>query len=349
MLQKNNNRWLRAGALAFIITTSLSFLTYYTYDGVSDDGFQLAFNDNYGIYALNIPESIDFAKEKVPLTDPEIMERLDRELLVNTYWQSQTLLFIKRSHRDFQVIEPILEKYGVPEDFKYLAVIESGLSNVVSPAGATGYWQILKGTAEENGLEVSNEVDERYHLEKATEAACKYLLQSYQNFNSWTLAAASYNMGRDGLSKQLVRQGGNSYYDLILNSETGRYLFRIMAVKQILENPEKHGFHFRTKDLYPVVPVREVRVDSAITDLAVFAEDQGINYRILKYHNPWLRVEYLPAKAGKEYIISIPEAGYFELSPEREINLPETLQTDSAAQSSDNKQKLEPKSDEEFR
>ena len=307
---------MRAGLMAMIIMVSLSFLTYYTYDGVSDDGFQTAFNDRYGIYALNIPESLSFAGEEVPVKDPEIAERLDRELLVNTYWQSQTLLFFKRSHRAFAVIEPILRENDIPEDFKYLAVIESGLTNIVSPAGATGYWQILKGTAQEYGLEVTNDVDERYHLEKATEAACKYLNESYGTFDSWTLAAASYNMGRDGLARQMERQNGKSYYDLILNSETGRYLFRIMAVKQILENPEKHGFHFRKKDLYENIPVREVMVDTTIADLGMWAMNQGINYRILKYHNPWLRTEKLPNNSGKQYVIRIPEEGYYELSPE---------------------------------
>lgn len=342
MQQKNSNRWFRAGVMAVVITVSLSFLTYYTYDGVSDDGFQLAFNESYGIYALNIPESIDFADEKVPIADPEIVERLDRELLVNTYWQSQTLLFAKRSNRDFQVIEPILKKYGVPDDFKYLAVIESGLTHVVSPAGAAGYWQILKGTAQENGLEVTNEVDERYHLEKSTEAACKYLLTSYDKFNSWTLAAASYNMGRDGLAKQLERQEGSSYYDLLLNSETGRYLFRIMAVKEILENPERHGFHYREKDLYPNVPVRQLMIDTAITDLGAFAKDQGINYRILKYHNPWLRLEYLPQRDGKQYVINIPNEGYFELSPSLEIEQNEIPKSDSVIIPTDDQSGDEP-------
>lgn len=316
MQQQNYKRWMRAGAMAFIIMISLSFLSYYTYDGVSDDGFQTAFNDRYGIYALNLPQKLAFADEEVPVKDPEIAERLDRELLVNTYWQSQTLLFFKRSNRAFEIIEPILEENNIPDDFKYLAVIESGLSNVVSPAGAAGYWQLLKGTGQEYGLEINDDVDERYHLEKATEAACKYLRESFDQFNSWTLAAASYNMGRDGLARQMERQRGESYYDLILNSETGRYLFRTMAVKQILENPEKHGFHFREKDLYENIPVREVAVDSTINDLGIWALDQGINYRILKYHNPWLRTEKLPNTSGKEYLITIPEEGYFELSPE---------------------------------
>ena len=316
MQQKNYKRWMRAGLMALVIMISLSFLTYYTHDGVSDDGFQTAFNDRYGIYALNLPENVVFANEPVPVKDPEIAERLDRELLVNTYWQSQTLLFFKRSNRAFEIIEPILKENGIPEDFKYLAVIESGLTNVVSPAGATGYWQLLKGTGREYGLEINDDIDERYHLEKATEAACKYLQESYNQFNSWTLAAASYNMGRDGLSRQLERQKGESYYDLILNSETGRYLFRIMAVKQILENPEKHGFHFRSKDLYENIPVREVVVDSSVADLGTWAKSAGINYRILKYHNPWLRTEKLPNASEKEYVIKIPQEGYYELSPE---------------------------------
>ncbi len=319
MQQKKSTPWARAALMTLVITLSLSVLTYYTYDGVSDDGFQLAFNENYGIYALNLPESLDFAHERVPIEDPDIAERLDRELLVNTYWQSQTMLFFKRSNRAFQVIEPILKKHNVPDDFKYLAVIESGLTNVVSPAGAAGYWQILKGTAGEYGLEVNREIDERYHLEKATEAACQYLLDSYKQFDSWTLAAASYNMGRDGLAKQLKRQQGHSYYDLTLNSETGRYLFRIMAVKQILENPEKHGFHFREKDLYQPIPTRTLSVDTIIEDLGAFAQKQGINYRILKYHNPWIRTEYLPAHPGRTYHINIPEAGHYELSPDARV------------------------------
>lgn len=292
-------------------------LSYFTYDGMSDENFEIVFKDNYNIYALPIPEDLRFANEEVPLEDPEIMERLDREMLVNTYWQSQTMLFNKRIHRYFPVIEPILEKHGIPEDFKYLAVIESGLTNVVSPAGATGFWQIMEGTGKDYGLEINKEVDERYHLEKSTEVACKYLKHAYDELGSWTLAAASYNMGITGVKKQLERQGGNSYYDLTLNSETGRYLFRIMALKQILGNPEKYGFHFRAKDLYKPIPTYTVKVDTSVENFGSFANELGINYRILKYHNPWLRYDYLPNSSGKLYEIEIPEEGHFKLSPQQ--------------------------------
>lgn len=290
-------------------------MSYFTYDHQGDDEFQMAFNNGYNIFALTQPESMDFAGETVPLNDPEIRERLDRELLVNTYWQSQTLLFFKRAHRDFAVIEPILRKHGVPDDFKYLALIESGLMNVVSPAGATGVWQIMEGTGKEYGLEITKEVDERYHLEKSTEAACRYLKNAYQELGNWTLAAASYNMGLSGVKKQLERQRGESYYDLTLNTETGRYLFRIMAVREILENPKTYGFHFREKDLYPVIPTRQLAIDSSVNDLGLLAEELGINYRILKYHNPWLRYHYLPNYEGRTYTLQIPLEGHYELSP----------------------------------
>ncbi len=290
-------------------------LSYFTYDGMSDENFQVIFNDDYNIYALNLPQELDFAGEEVPMADPEIQERFDRELLVNTYWQSQTLLFLKRANRYFPVIEPILKKNGVPDDFKYLALIESGLTNVVSPAGATGFWQIMEGTGKQYGLEINKEVDERYHLEKSTEVACKYLREAYAEFGSWTLAAASYNMGIKGVENQLERQTGASYYDLTLNSETGRYLFRIMAIKKIVEDPQKFGFHLRKKDLYQPIPTYTIQVKDRVENFGEFAAKMGINYRILKYHNPWLRYDYLPNPDGKSYEIQIPKKGYYQLSP----------------------------------
>lgn len=307
-------RYFRIAMFIIVLMGSLSFLTYYTYDGMSDDNFRMVFNEKYGIYALSVPEQITFAGEEVPVSDPEIYERYDRELLVNTYWQSQTMLFFKRSNRYFSIIEPILKEYGVPEDFKYLALVESGLTNVVSPVGATGFWQIMEGTGKEYGLEVSKEVDERYHLEKSTEAACKYLIEAKKELGSWTLAAASYNMGINGVKKQLERQEAGSYYGLTLNSETARYVFRILAAKEIMSNPPKYGFHFREKDLYDPIPTRTVVVDTAVSSFGKFARKEGINYRILKYHNPWLRYDYLPNKSGKKYEIKIPLEGHFELT-----------------------------------
>lgn len=324
-------KFTRIAFLTGLVITSLSALTFYTYDGMSDDSFQLIFNDKYNIYALNMPENPTFAEEPVPMRDPEILERLDRELLVNTYWQSQTMLFFKRAHRDFQIIEPILKKNNVPEDFKYLALIESGLTNVVSPAGATGYWQIMEGTGKQYGLEINKEVDERYHLEKSTEAACRYLREAHKTLGSWTLAAASYNMGIKGIQNQLERQEGKSYYDLTLNSETGRYVFRLLAVKEIYENPEKYGYHFREKDLYPFIPVKTVTVDTAVENFGSFAKQFGINYRILKYHNPWLRYDYLPNSSGKKYIIEIPKKGHYQLSVYDEAEVPEDFEEEKVA------------------
>ena len=267
--------------------------------------------DPYEVKALEIPQQINFAGEEVPLDDPDVLERLDRELLVNTYWQSNALLLIKRANKYFPIIEPILKENGVPDDFKYLAVIESGLTNAVSPAGARGFWQILKGTAREYGLEVNDNVDERYHLEKATEAACEYLKKSKERFGSWTMAAAAYNAGQYGMHKQLERQQVDNYYDVLLGEETGRYVFRILALKEILSDPLKYGFKYDKDDLYQPIPTRKVEVDTAVTNFADFAETFEINYKILKIHNPWLREAHLNNKSRKQYFIEIPEEGFY--------------------------------------
>jgi hypothetical protein len=271
--------------------------------------------NDYNVYAISIPENLDFAGEIVPLSDPDVYERMDRELLVNTYWQSNGLLMFKRAEKYFPVIEPILKKYGVPDDFKYLAVIESGLINVVSPAGARGVWQIMPATAKENGLEVNENVDERYNLEKSTEVACKYILKSKESLGSWTLAAAAYNAGNSGISKRLEEQEVSNYYDLLLGEETGRYIFRIIALKEILNHPQKYGFNFTDDDLYKDIPTYTVTVDTAVTDFTAFAKRFGINYKILKIHNPWLREPKLNNKTRKVYSIEIPKEGYYLTKP----------------------------------
>lgn len=289
-----------------IIGFSWYFFTFSTYEEKEDQNYQKVFQQHYQIFALNLPNQLSFSNEPVPLHLIDVNEKLDRELHVNTYWQSNTILYIKRAHRWFQVIEPILEKNGVPNDFKYLALIESGLTQIVSPSGATGFWQIMKKTAPEYGLEVNKEVDERYHVEKATQAACAYLLEAKEKFGSWTLAAASYNMGQNGLQRQLDKQLCHSYYDLLLNEETSRYVFRILAAKHILEHVETFGFNLRSKDLYPRLEFTTIQVDSAIQNLAVFAQQQKINYKILKYYNPWLRRNVLTNPAKKTYTIKLP-------------------------------------------
>jgi len=271
--------------------------------------------NDYNVYALSVPEHLDFAGEAMPLEDPDILERMDRELLVNTYWQSNGLLMFKRAEKYFPIIEPILEKHGIPEDFKYLAVIESGLTNAVSPAGARGVWQIMPTTGRENGLEVNKNVDERYNLEMATEVACKYLLRSKNSLGSWTLAAAAYNAGNAGVSRRLKEQGVSKYYDLLLGEETGRYLFRIVALKEILSHPKKYGFNFTSEDLYKHIPTYKVEVDTAVTDFTKFAQRFGINYKILKIHNPWLREAKLNNKSRKQYFIEIPKEGYYSVKP----------------------------------
>ncbi len=267
--------------------------------------------NDYNVYAVQIPDKLDFAGEEMPLYDPDVYERMDRELLVNTYWQSNGLLMFKRAQKYFPIIEPILKKNGIPDDFKYLAVIESGLANVVSPAGARGVWQIMPATAKENGLEVNDNVDERYHLAKSTEIACKYLLKSKQQLGSWTLAAAAYNAGNAGIGNRIKDQDVKSYYDLLLGEETGRYIFRIVALKEILKNPKTYGFNFMESDLYSHIPTKEVTVDTDITNFTAFAKQNGINYKILKIHNPWLREAHLSNKSKKKYIIDIPEKGYY--------------------------------------
>lgn len=264
-----------------------------------------SFKKDYNVFAIDLPEKIDFAGEPTPLEIPDIKERLDKELLVNTYWQSNALLLIKRSHKYFPIIEPILKEYGVPDDFKYLAVAESGLEHVVSYAGATGFWQIMKATAKEYGLEVNDNVDERYHIEKSTRVACEYLLKSKERFGSWTLAAAAYNAGNYGISKELKRQEVENYYDLLLNPETSRYVFRIIALKHILSNANEFGFHYEEKHLYEIQPLKTVEVDTAVNDFVRFAEKFDMNYKTLKIHNPWLRDKHLNNYSKKNYTIKV--------------------------------------------
>jgi hypothetical protein len=267
--------------------------------------------EEYRITAIDIPEDLNFSGERVPQEDPEIMERVDREFLVNTYWQSNALLLMKRAHKYFPIIEPILAKNGIPDDFKYLAVAESGLQNVVSSAGATGFWQIMKATGREYGLEVNSNVDERYHLIKATEVACSYLKKHKEKYGSWTLAAATYNAGGGAISKYMGIQQANDYYDLLLGAETGRYVFRILAIKEILSNPEKYGFELDKEDMYMTAPTFTVEIDEPVLNFASFAKEYEINYKILKRHNPWLREPHLNNASGKKYTIEIPNKGYY--------------------------------------
>ncbi len=275
--------------------------------GITGDNKEKLLREGTPMY---FPTAVDFAGEPAPLQINDVKERLDRELLINANLDATTVLIIRRANRVFPIIEPILQQYGVPDDFKYLAVIESGLLNATSASGAKGVWQFMPDTAREKGMEVNELVDERYHLEKSTEAACKYLLAAKEKFGSWTMAAASYNGGMNGLSKKIDEQKVSNYYDLGLTEETSRYVFRILALKEIMKEPAKFGFSIYPTDLYPVIPTKNVEVDSTINDLTGFAQSQGINYKILKIHNPWLRDKKLLNPSKKKYEIKIPLSGY---------------------------------------
>lgn len=255
---------------------------------------------------FELPEVVAFAGENVPLHIPEVMERYEREIYVNAYWESNMILLMKRSAKYLPTIERILEEHHIPQDFKYVAIAESGLLHVSSPAGAKGFWQLMPATAKELGLEVSNDVDERYHLEKSTKAACKYLKSAYAKFGSWTSVAASYNMGMGGLSKRKIEQRQSSYYDLLLNEETSRYVFRVLAFKEIFEQPEKFGFILEAKAYYKLPLTRVIKVDQDINDLAEWAIKHNSSYKDLKIHNPWLRSSKLKISRGKEYQIHLP-------------------------------------------
>ncbi len=266
-----------------------------------------ASKDSYAIFSLKIPEGINFAGEKTPYEKHWVKESLDRELLINTYWQSQTLLTIKRANRYFPIIEPILKEQGIPDDFKYLAVIESGLMpRAVSPAGAAGLWQFMSSTASEYGLEVNSEVDERYHIQKSTVAACKYLKKAYESYQNWSLVAASYNAGKAGINRQLNLQQANDYYDLLLGEETGRYVYRIIALKEILSNPNSYGFYVDEEDMYPKLKTETMIMNGSISNIADFAKSKNISYKELKDLNPWLRDNMLTNSRKKAYEIDLP-------------------------------------------
>ncbi|MCE4564539.1 lytic transglycosylase domain-containing protein [Maribellus sp. CM-23] len=258
--------------------------------------------------AVEIPEKASFAGESLPLDRFYVKEALDRELLSNAYFHSQTIRLIKLAPRYFPIIEPILKEEGIHDDFKYLAVAESGFNpRAISPASAAGFWQFMKGTAGDYGLEVNSEVDERYHIEKATRAACDYLKDAYEKFGSWTLVAASYNRGMTGVQRQMDIQRQDDYYDLLITTETARYVYRIMALKLILENPEKYNFYVADKDKYPVIPTKQVEITGSVANFADYAKEQGLSYKVFKDFNPWLRENTLTYSGKKRYWVEIPQ------------------------------------------
>ena len=278
-------------------------------EDTADTTYKADMKDNFTNYLPVLPDKLDFCGEKVPLEYFDVRESLERELLKTMYWHSETFLYIKRANRYFPVMSKILKENNVPQDFLYLCVTESGMTHAVSPAKAVGFWQLLEATGKENGLEVTSEVDERYNVEKSTEAACKYLKQAYEKFGNWTMVAAAYNCGQAGAQRLIRNQGETSYYDLKHNTETGRYVYRILAYKLLLSHPEDYGFVYREKDLYPIIKTETIEVDSTINDLYSFGKQVTGTYKMLKLLNPWLRDTKLTNPNGNVYKIKVLQKG----------------------------------------
>ena len=271
-------------------------------------------NSNFSVLGLNIPANLDFAGEKVPQNDYEIKESLEKEFFSNKNWKNSSINLFIKAQKWFPLIEPILKKEGIPDDFKYVAIIESHLSNVVSPAGASGFWQLMPATAQNYGLEVTSEVDERLDVEKATVVACKHFRDGYNYFKNWTLSAAAYNVGIGGIQNALKKQNTNNYYDLLLNKETGSFIYRILAYKTLLSNPTHFGVKNKIKktSVFPVFKI--IKIDSTILNLSAFAKHLGTNTIVLKTFNPWLISDQLHNPENKTYQFRIPKNNNIDLS-----------------------------------
>ena len=297
-LKSLNNRNL------IIILMFVFFISF----GISKTRFLTNGNEsNYHIYPVSIPKKVSFAGEEIILDEDDLIERMDKEFLVNTYWQSNTILLIKKSNKYFPQIEKILIEEGVPTDFKYLALIESGLDNVTSPRGAKGFWQIMKTTGKEYGLEINSNVDERYNLNLSTRLACKYLKKAKDKFGTWTLAAAAYNRGINGVQNEITKQNQTRYGNILFGEETKRYVFRIIALKNIVESPESFGFFIKEEQMYKPTKYEELKVDIPIYNISDFSKKLGLSYKNFKIHNPWLLENHLNNKSKKVYTILIPK------------------------------------------
>lgn len=303
-------QFLRHCPAYFVILLLGGFLILKIFSGSNEykenDTSESKTEPNYAVKSPEIPENLNFAGEDVPLQYFDVNESLDRELITNSYWHSSTIQILKKTERFFPLIDSVLKAKNVPQDFKYLCVIESNLKNVTSPAGAKGYWQFMRATGKEYGLEINSYVDERLNLLKSTQAACDYLKDAKEQFGSWTLAAASYNMGKAGLKRRLKEQKVDNYYDIYLNPETARYVYRILAMKIIMPQHKKYGFQIKQDEKYYPIKTKTLKVDTAINDLIDFAFKNNTNYKILKELNPWLTNKYLFNDSQKEYLIRIP-------------------------------------------
>lgn len=318
--------------LLFSVLLSILVVELFTFSStkVADDDkpYFESSAKKYQIYVPYLPEKVGFAGEEADVDNVFIRERLEREVIANMYRHSFTILMLKRSDRFFPMFEKALKEYKIPDDFKYLALAESELSNVVSPAGAAGIWQFMKSTGQNYGLEINADVDERFHYKKSTEAACRLLKDLYARYGNWALAAAAYNAGPGVVDKAISEQGTRKYYDLYLNQETSRYVPRITAIKLVMEFPRRYGFFIRKKDLYQPIPVKIITVDTTINNLMAFSKQVGVSYYELREMNPWLRSNKLPNVSRKKYEIEVPaEKRYSELL--KSISEPQKLLGDS--------------------
>lgn len=287
-------------------------------------------NANFKVLGLNIPGNLQFAGERVPQNDYEIKENLEKEFFANKSWKRSSISLFYKAQKWFPVIEPILKREGVPDDFKYVAVIESHLGNVVSPMGAAGFWQLMPNTAQGYGLTVNNEVDERYDVEKATYVACKHFKDAYKYFNNWTLSAAAYNVGIGGIQTALKKQNTNNYYDLLLNKETGSFVYRILAYKTLLSNPEHFGITKKLKKGGGFPPYKTVKVDTSIMNLSAFAKHCGTDVVTLKTFNSWLIADKLSNPDKKLFVFKIPKNKNLDLSTYFNDIFPQHASTDSS-------------------
>jgi membrane-bound lytic murein transglycosylase D len=320
MVNSNRKTVLTAFVLTGTVIIILSIAQSFKGFGNNPIRKSQLFDTTYSIQSFKLPEDVTFAGEKMPLENFDTRESLERELLISAYRHSSTILIIKKANRYLPMIEKILKQNNIPDDFKYLAAAESEYSNMISPAGATGFWQIMPETGKEEGMEINTVVDERYSVEKSTQFACEFFQKSFEKYGNWTLAAASYNGGRAGLDEQIEIQKQLNYYDLLLNEETARYIFRAVAYKLVITDPEHYGFNIGKDDLYPELKYHEVTVDSAVTNFSAFAEKFGTNYKMLKFLNPWLRKPFLTPKPNKEYLIKIPDEGMRSIEKTENLN-----------------------------
>jgi hypothetical protein len=308
-MSKSNTRSLAAIIILVCLAISVLIINQSFKGFCKNSQTELPQDTIYFNKPYKLPENVSFAEEKMPLDNFDTRESLDREMLISAYRHSSTIMIIKRANRFLPIIEKILRKNNIPDDFKYLVAAESEFSNMVSPSGATGFWQIMAETGKEAGMEINTVVDERYDIEKSTQFACDYFRKSYEKYGNWTLTAASYNGGRAALDEQIKIQKEYNYYDLLLSEETARYIFRAVAYKLVITDPESFGFTIDRSDLYPELDYYEVKVDTAVSDFSAFAKNFGTNYKMLKFLNPWLRKPYLTPKPDKEYLIKIPAEG----------------------------------------